>query len=397
MTQVAPQTDCLYAAHFGLSAEPFSPAPSPHDLQMTGAHAEALAALEVGLRNRSGLIVLTGAPGTGKTSVVYRVLSSLGDEVRTAYVAQTSLDFDGLLSHILADFGIRHESKSRGDQLDALDAFLLECAREGTVAAVVIDEAQNLSSETLEQIRLLTNYETFSRKLLQVVLVGAPELDERLASPELQHLGSRVAVHVKLGRLNRAESRAYIEHRLRTAGAALDLFAPAAVNALLRHGRGNPRRLNLLAQNALLFAFGRNQAVVSLADVRAARAALAGHEGATTAIRRAAERSRWLVPAIAATLAAITLATWVFTGSSGSQSHRLRETASKSSGSTTLSVESLPITTGRNLLLDVDTGDHTARRDPLKPLALAGVLIGPLGMLGAALGLRRRHEEWRAA
>lgn len=398
MTDTTPQTDCLYAAHFGLRGEPFSPAPSPQELQLTGAHAEAVAALEIGLRNRSGLIVLTGSPGTGKTSVVYRVLSELGDEARTAYVSQTSLGFDALLSHILRDFGIRHDGVDRGDQLDALDAFLLECARAGVVAAVVIDEAQNLSAETLEQIRQLTNYETFTRKLLQVVLVGSPELDERLASPELQHLGSRVAVHARLRRLDRDESRAYLEHRLRQAGADLRLFAPAALTDLVRHGRGNPRRLNILAQNALLFAFGRNDSVASAADVRAALSTVAWKGGLTATLRRVLRRDRRMLPMAAAVLVVIALGAW-----------QLRSTRPNGPGSapemvarpveTTLSIEPLPVPQGsRATLLDIDNGSPSAGSDPLRRLALAGVLIGPLGMLAAmALELRRRREEWRMA
>ena len=259
----------MYASHFGLRAEPFSLTPDPSSFYMTPGYAEAFAALDVGLRNRSGLIVLTGEPGIGKTTLVYSILSQLGPEVRTAYVSNTSVSFDEMLRQILADFGVRCGHVGRFELLQALNTFLMECATEGALVAVVIDEAQNLNREALESVRLLSNYETFTAKLLQIVLVGQPELDAKLGSPGLHQLASRVAVRCRLKPLTAVEGRRYVEYRLHGVGGSLDLFSPRALSTVLRAAGGIPRRINILCQDALLFAFGRGAHTVSRPLARA--------------------------------------------------------------------------------------------------------------------------------
>lgn len=255
----------IYAEHFGLSGEPFSPAPNPGALYPSPQHAEARAALEIGLRQRSGLILLTGEPGTGKTSLVYSVLSELGPEVETAYVANTSLSFDDLLRDLLTDFGVATPGNDRAELLRALNQFLRGCADAQRIAAVVIDEAQNLSPQALENVRLLSNFETFDNKLLQIVLVGQPELEAKLASPELRQLANRIAVRCQLTALRTNERRRYVNHRLAMVGGRLDLFSPLALRTLLRRSRGVPRRINILCQTAMLFAYGNAAPRVSWA------------------------------------------------------------------------------------------------------------------------------------
>ncbi|HVM97655.1 MAG TPA: AAA family ATPase [Candidatus Acidoferrales bacterium] len=279
----------LYAKHFGLTGEPFSAAPNPQSLHLGPQHADVRAALEIGLRQRSGLLVVTGEPGTGKTSLLYSVLSELGPEIETAYVANTSISFDDLLSEILADLGIAASDRGRAAMLRQLNEFLRRCAEERRLVAVVVDEAQNLSLEALENIRLLSNFETFENKLLQIVLVGQPELDIKLASPQLRQLANRIAVRCQLNPLSPVESERYVEHRLGLVGGSTDLFTPAARRTLLRQSRGVPRRINILCQTALLFAFGQGASRVSWALARRTVQRLAALEHERGTLEAAAE------------------------------------------------------------------------------------------------------------
>lgn len=247
----------MYLDHFGLEAEPFALTPDPEFLYLSPGHAESLAALTVGIRGRRGLMVLTGEVGTGKTTLVYSLLATCAEQMPTAYVANTKLTFDQLLRLILTDFGVADAGGDRVDMLLALNQLLKRCAEEGTSAALIIDEAHNLESETFEHLRLLSNYETYRTKVLQIILVGQPELDARLQEPGLRQLTERVAVYTRLQPLGPLESRAYLDHRLLQAGGSTRLFARDARELLLRAAGGLPRRINILCHNALLFAYGR--------------------------------------------------------------------------------------------------------------------------------------------
>ncbi|MDX2168208.1 MAG: AAA family ATPase, partial [Deltaproteobacteria bacterium] len=267
----------MHLDHFHLDAEPFSLTPDPEFLYLSPVHGEALAALTVGVRGRRGLLAMTGEVGTGKTTLLYSLMRELGEEMRTAYIANTTLSFEAILRLVLADFGAPCESQERVELLLALNALLLRCAEAGTTAVLIIDEAHNLSAETLENLRLLSNVETFRDKLLQIVLVGQPELGERLQRPELRQLADRIAVHCRLTPLGRFESRAYLDYRLLKAGGSSTLFARDARDRLLQEAGGIPRRINILAHNALLFAYGRGDRQVDRTAVEAAineRAAL---------------------------------------------------------------------------------------------------------------------------
>lgn len=288
----------MYARHFGLSFEPFSLTPDPALLYRSPGHVEALAALQVGLLGRCGLMVMTGEVGTGKTTLLYALLAELGPQVRTAYIANTTLGFDGMLRLLLADLDVACPSSERLPMLMALNQLLHDCATRGETVAVIIDEAQNLDDEGFEHLRLLSNYETFESKLLQMVLVGQPELEAKLRRPQLRQVAERVAVHCRIAPLSRRESRAYVAHRLRCAGGSWDLFSPPARRLLVRKAYGIPRRLNILCHNAMLFAYGTGARRVTRSTargaVRARRRLLA--TGAPSP-RWAAVR-RWGAPAI---------------------------------------------------------------------------------------------------
>ncbi|MEM7586078.1 MAG: AAA family ATPase [Acidobacteriota bacterium] len=247
----------IWRHHYRLQSEPFALTPDPEFLFPSDAHTEAMAGLKLGLWERRGLLVIVGEVGTGKTTLVYSLLSELDPQIETAYLSNTLLTFEELLQSALMDFGVEAPSRNRLDLQNALNGFLRECAQRGKTAALVIDEAQNLTDEVFEQLRLLLNFETYKTKLLQILLSGQPELADKLQQPNLRQIGNRVAVRCRLGPLSSREARAYIEHRLNTAGGSLDLFTRAALGLLVRKARGIPRRINILAHNALLFAYGR--------------------------------------------------------------------------------------------------------------------------------------------
>lgn len=248
-------------------AEAFSLAPDPQRLFLSRDHAEALAALRLGLDYRRGLIVVVGEVGMGKTTVAYSLLATFGDEVHTAYVANTRLPFDGLLRHALEDFGVECREHDRASLLGAFNTFLLECARAGQMAVLVVDEAQSLDDETFENLRLLSNVETYKQKLLQIILLGQPELDAKLRKPTLRQIADRVAVRVNINPLDHAESCGYVAHRLERAGGSLRMFSRPALRVIVKHARGVPRRMNILCHNALVLAYaaGSEQVTWSMA------------------------------------------------------------------------------------------------------------------------------------
>lgn len=259
----------MYKQFFGLRANPFSANPDPRFLLLTRNTREVLACLNYGVQNHKGFMVLTGEVGTGKTTLLQRVLQSLkSSHVATAYVFNPRLDVLGFLHFIMADFGIQCESRDKSDMLLQLNQWLLARYRAGESAALIVDEAQNLSSDLLEEIRLLTNLETSSEKLLQIVLAGQPELDVQLRQPGLRQLRQRIMFRCRTFPLSFEDLQLYIQERVRVAGGDGEpIFEPAAIDAIFRYSQGVPRVVNLLCEHSLITAYAEQSRPVREAIV----------------------------------------------------------------------------------------------------------------------------------
>lgn len=259
----------MYASYFGLKREPFSIAPDPRYLFMSERHREALAHLLYGVGGGGGFVLLTGEIGAGKTTVCRCFLEQIPRRCNVAYIFNPKLTVMELLHSICEEFRIPVEgldpvTSSAKAYLDRLNEFLLRTHAVGQNNVLIIDEAQNLSSDVLEQLRLLTNLETTDRKLLQIMLIGQPELRDMLARPELEQLAQRVIARFHLDALSESETDQYIQHRLAVAGLKQgQLFDAAAVHRVHQATRGVPRRINLLCDRALLGAYAKGQPTVS--------------------------------------------------------------------------------------------------------------------------------------
>jgi general secretion pathway protein A len=251
----------MYEKFFGLRANPFRINPDPRYAFMTPTVREALAGMTYGIQTRKGIVVLTGEVGTGKTTLLNMVMQWLQRQrATTAFVFNTRLTVNDLLEYVMADFGIRCESRSKGALLMQLNRWLLERHHAGEPAVLVVDEAQNLSSEVLEEIRLLTNMETCTEKLLQIVLSGQPELEAKLQHPLLRQLRQRITLHCRTSRLSLEETHGYITQRLSIAGAnGKEYFSPEAIERVYNNAEGIPRLINVLCDSALVSAFVDNQ------------------------------------------------------------------------------------------------------------------------------------------
>lgn len=268
----------MYAAYFGLRQEPFSIAPDPRLLFMSGQHREALAHLLYGVQGGGGFVLLTGEIGTGKTTVCRSFLEQVPAHCNLAYIFNPKLTVLELLETVCHEFGVpvslpAQRGPTVKDYLDPLNAFLLQAHAAGRNNVLVIDEAQNLAPEVLEQLRLLTNLETSERKLLQIILIGQPELRDMLARPELEQLAQRVIARYHLQALGEAECAQYVRHRLEACGLERPLpFDRAALRRVHKASGGVPRRINLLCDRALLGAYAGGQAQVTRAIVDQAAA-----------------------------------------------------------------------------------------------------------------------------
>ncbi|HTU33211.1 MAG TPA: AAA family ATPase [Candidatus Acidoferrum sp.] len=247
----------MYKTYFGLKANPFNPNPDPRFLFLTGATREALAALAYGIRNRKGFLLLTGEVGTGKTTLLNRLMEWLSEEkVATAFIFNSRLNEGDFFDFVLNDFGIACESRDKSQRLIRLNQWLIDRYRERRAAVLIVDEAQNLSNDVLEEIRLLTNMETTQEKLLQIVLSGQPELEEKLRDPALRQLRQRITIRCSTAPLSREEMQSYVAERLRVAGAnGVPIFSVEAIDAVYKHSQGIPRIANLLCEHSLINAF----------------------------------------------------------------------------------------------------------------------------------------------
>ena len=251
----------MYKQFFGLREDPFNVNPDPRYLFLTEHTQEALSGLTYGIQKRKGFILLSGEVGTGKTTLVNKLLEWLHREgVATAFLFNPRLSVSQFFDFVMADFGLPCESRLKSQVLMRLNQWLLERYRAGETAVLIIDEAQNLSLSLLEEIRLLTNLETATEKLLQIVLSGQPELEYKLKQPELRQLRQRIILRFKTHPLTAEETRGYIARRLSIAGAdSRPIFTPEAVDVVHKYSRGIPRVVNLLCEHALIGAFADQQ------------------------------------------------------------------------------------------------------------------------------------------
>ena len=253
----------MYKSFFGLKENPFSVSPDPRYIFLTKEVEETLSSLMYGITARRGILTLTGEVGTGKTTLVNRLLHWLNTQrVRSAFLFNSRINSSQLLEFVLAEFEIPCESKSKSQQLMHLNQWLLERYRAGEAAVLIIDEAQNLTFPVLEEIRLLTNFETSTEKLLQIVLSGQPEFEEKLKLPQLRQLRQRITIRSKTCPLTQEQTHAYIEERLRIAGAATNgepIFSPQAIDTAHLYSLGVPRVINLICEHALIGAYVEHQ------------------------------------------------------------------------------------------------------------------------------------------
>lgn len=261
----------MYKEFFGLRANPFNVNPDPRYLFLTRHTEEALACLTYGIQSRKGFVLLTGEVGTGKTTLINKLLEWLrAQQVPTAFVFNSRMNVPQFLDYMMADFGLPSETLSKSQILMKLYNWLLERYRAGETAVLIVDEAQNLPDEVLEEIRMMTNLETFTEKLLQIVLVGQTELEQRLKHPNLRQLKQRLTLRAKTHPLTAEESRSYIHQRLRIAGSnSQQIFDPEALTAIHRYSGGIPRVVNLLCEHCLVSAFVDQHKTVNAAVVDA--------------------------------------------------------------------------------------------------------------------------------
>ena len=261
----------MYREFYGLKANPFNVNPDPRYLFLTRHTEEALACLTYGIQSRKGFVLLTGEVGTGKTTLINKLLDWLRlQRLATAFVFNSRLNVTQFLDYMMADFGIDGDSRSKSQVLLRLYNWLLDRYRAGETAVLIVDEGQNLSDEVLEEVRMLTNLETFTEKLLQIVLVGQPELEQRLKLPQLRQLRQRITLRAKTHPLTLDETQAYVQQRLRIAGSnGQQIFAPESLISVHRYSGGIPRVINLLCEHSLVNAFVDQQPIIEPAVVDA--------------------------------------------------------------------------------------------------------------------------------
>ncbi|MCP5304295.1 MAG: AAA family ATPase [Chromatiaceae bacterium] len=262
----------MYNRHFGLSRQPFSIAPNPRFLYMSPQHREALAHLVYGVRNRDGFVQLTGEVGTGKTTICRCLVERLPQGVEVALILNPRISALELVASLCDELKIPYPKDTTSIKVltDALNTYLLANHAAGRRTVLIIDEAQCLSAETLEQVRLLTNLETSNAKLLQIILVGQPELRELLARDDLRQLAQRITARFHLQPISRAETAAYIRHRLRLAGSDKAVFDERAIDLIHRLAKGVPRLINVLCDRAMLGAFAEGRHAIDPRIVRRA-------------------------------------------------------------------------------------------------------------------------------
>jgi general secretion pathway protein A len=274
----------MYLEHYGFKKHPFKLTADPSFLFPSPQHREALGFLHYGIVARKGFLAITGEVGTGKTTLCRALLSRLDERVKTAFILNSNLTEFQLMHAVIEDFGIPVPGGGRMNLMRALNSFLIEQVREGNNAVLIIDEAQNLSAAQLEQVRMLSNLETAEEKLLQIVLVGQPELRKKLDSKSLLQLRQRIAVRFHLSPLHRGEVACYIGHRLSVAGGdGMVGFDRKAVDLICDYSGGIPRLINMLCDKALLAGFVVGTRSITAKLVRASIKEIEGEPELTAA------------------------------------------------------------------------------------------------------------------
>ena len=259
----------MYESFYGLRENPFEVTPNPAYIYLGKNHQEALANLVYGVSAKKGFIVITGEVGTGKTTLIHYLLGQLnGNNTQTAFLFNPKLTSNDFIKYILKDLGVRVHGQTKAEYLYSLHRYLLNAYRDEKKVVLIVDEAHGLDPELLEEVRLLSNLETSRAKLIQIILVGQPELDKTLSQPEFRQLRQRVNMRYHLPPLSRKETEEYIEKRLTVAGAQEPLFTKRAIQEIYRKSGGVPRSINILCDNALLNAFALYKKVVDAGSIR---------------------------------------------------------------------------------------------------------------------------------
>lgn len=260
----------MYESYYGLKENPFNVTPNPEYIYLGERHKEALAQLLYGVREKKGFIVITGEVGTGKTTLIHYLLDKLNgnDHTKTAFLFNPKLTVNDFIQYILKDLGVRVQGQTKGEYLHHLHRYLLNAYRKDERVVLIVDEAQGLKPELLEEIRLLSNLETSRSKLLQIVLVGQPELDKTLSQTEFRQLRQRINLRYHLAPLSFKETKEYIEKRLRIAGATRPIFTEKAIKEVYKQSGGIPRLINIICDNALLNGYALDQEMVDEKSVR---------------------------------------------------------------------------------------------------------------------------------
>ncbi|UCE87843.1 MAG: AAA family ATPase [Deltaproteobacteria bacterium] len=253
----------MYLSFYELDRSPFEMTPDPGFLYLGEAHREGLATLVYAVRSRKGFVLLTGEVGTGKTTLLHALLSQLDSDTASAFLFHPVLSPLDLFRMLFSEYGIEERCQTKAEFLLAFNRFLIDRLKKNQATLLILDEAQRLSTELLEEIRLLSNLETATSKLIQIMLVGQPELKEMLAAPELRQLRQRIALRYEIHPLDREDTIAYIEERLRSAGyAGTGIFKKGALAEIYRVTGGIPRLINIVCDGALLLGFARDQSVL---------------------------------------------------------------------------------------------------------------------------------------